>query len=218
MVVLLMLDMVVRLIILCLNMLGPVSKSLCIFSRNLSLGKTTLLLTSWKLSSITASWSGVSEMDGKVSCNEEFENVSSKLLDGTGEGGKMFEEVSLTTELPLGRHIALDRRGDCFSRLLLRQRLPRSFNILRSSFLHSDDAGMFPWDGAVAVDGDWHCCLATALLERVFISSAAQSCLRKALFLLGREQLLVRKSFLTRTGVWFATVGNLVSHLIKAVL
>jgi hypothetical protein len=68
------------------------------------------------------------------------------------------------------------------------------------------------------VDGDIQCCLATAVLERVSISSAAQSCLRKAVLLLGREQLLVRKSFLTRSGAWFATVGNLVSHLIKAVL
>jgi len=83
-------------------------------------------------------------MDGKVSCIDEFENFSSNLLDGTGDGDKMSEEVSLTTELPLGRQIALDTRGDCFSRLLLRQRLPRSFNMTRSFFLPSDAIGMFP--------------------------------------------------------------------------
>lgn len=211
-VVLLMLEMVVRLIILCLNMLVPVSKSLCIFSCNLSLGKTTFLPTGRKLSSITTSCSGISEMDGKVSCKDEFENFSSNLLDGIGDGDKMSEEVSLTTESPLGRQIALDTRGDCFSRLLLRQRLPRSFNMIRSFFLPSDAVGMFPWDE------DLRCCPATVVLERVCISSAAQSCFRKVLLLLGREQLLVWKSFLTRTGAWFATVGNLVSHLIKAVL
>jgi len=143
-VVLLMLEMVVRLIILCLNMLVPVSKSLCIFSCNLSLGKTTFLPTGRKLSSITTSCSGIREMDGKVSCKDEFENFISNLLDGIGDGDKMSEEVSLTTESPLGRQIALDTRGDCFSRLLLRQRLPRSLNMMLSFFLPSDTVGMFP--------------------------------------------------------------------------
>lgn len=183
-VVLLMLEVVVRLIILCLNMLVPVSKSLCIFSRNLSFGKTTFLPIGRKLSSIITSCSGISEMDGKVSCNDEFENFSSKLLDGIGDGDMMSEEVSLTTASPLGRQIALDTRGDCFSRLLLRQRLPRSFNMMLSSFLPTD-VRMFP------CDEDLQCCTVPVVLERACISSAPQSCLRKVLLLLGREQLLV---------------------------
>lgn len=128
----------------------------------------------------------------------------------------MLEDVSSITDSP--RHMALDRRGDCFSRLLLRERLPRSFNMMCSFFLQSDDFGMFLWDGAVAVDGDLHRCPSATASELALTSSAAESCLRKPLLFLGREQLLLRKSFLTRTGGWFETVGNLVSHLIKAVL
>jgi len=195
-----MLVMVVRFTILCLNMLVPVSKSLCNFSRNRSLGKTSFLPNDSKLSSVIASCSGISAIVGKVCCNEEFENFSSILPDGNGDGDKMLEEVSSTTDSPLGRQMALDRRDDCFSRLLLRQRLPRSFNMIWSSFLHPDVVGMFRWDGAVAVDGDLHCCPPTTALELGFTSLAAESCLRKPLLLLGREQLLLRKSFLTRTG------------------
>lgn len=214
-----MLVTVVRFIILCLNMLVPVSKSLCNFSRNLSLGETTFLPNDSKPSFCISSCSELRATDEKVCCNEEFENFSSNLLDGNGDCDKLLEEeVFSTTDSPLGQQMALDKREDCFSRLLLRGRLPRSLIMTQSSFLHWDVGKIFRWGGGVAVDCDLCRCCATTALELPFTSLAAQSCLRKPLLLFGREQLLLRKSFLTRTGAWFAIVGNLVSHLIKAVL
>jgi hypothetical protein len=192
--------MVVRFIILCLNMLVPVSKSLCNFSRNLSLGKITFLPNGSKPPSIIASCSGMRAIDEKVSCNEEFENFSSNLLDVNRDCDKLLDEVFSSTDSPLGRQMALERRGDCFSRLLLRGRLPRSLIMIQSSFLHSGVVGTFPWDGREAVDCDLWRCSATTALELPFTSLTAQSCLRKPLLLFGREQLLLRKSFLTRTG------------------